>query len=238
MEKIKKETDNASYKNWLDEIPERKALKERILAIREAGIQEVKIADPKSIIDRFFANNRILKPRHQRDIGRLLALVKSFALLNWLWREQDGSTITANQDDIESAFAIWDKISVSQELNLPPYIYKLYQEVILPLWEARTPKLGEDDKEGLSRQEILQKHYGVYGRMLDNTQLRQQILPMLETAGLITQEQHPTDKRKWLVYPTLPLTISQDQNNDETRGGVNETVKEMTAEEIADKIPF
>lgn len=234
LEKIRKETDNASYKNWLEELPERKALKERILAIKEAGIQEIRIADPKPIIDRFLAQNKVLKPRHQRDIGRLLALVKSFALLNLWWRDLNGTTITANQHDVEAAFEVWDKISLSQELNLPPYIYKLYQEVILPLWEERKPNLGEDAKEGLSRQEILQKHFGVYGRMLDNTQLRQQILPMLETAGLITQEQHPTDKRKWLVYPTLETTISQPQNYDETRGGV----KELTTEEIADRIPF
>ena len=64
-------------------------------------------------------------------------------------------------------------------------------------------------KIGLSRQDILQKHYKVYGRHLADWQLRQQIIPMLETAGLITQEPDPNDKRKMLVYPTTQLTISQ-----------------------------
>ena len=45
------------------------------------------------------------------------------------------------------------------------------------------------------------QHFEVYGRMLDTNQLRQQILPMLETAGLIVQEADPSDKRKMLIYP-------------------------------------
>jgi hypothetical protein len=183
------------------------------------------------------AQNKVLKPRHQRDIGRLLALVKSFALLNLWWRNKEGSTLTANEQDIEAAFEIWDKISISQELNLPPYIYKIYQEVILMAWDERLKEFDNDAKDhGLSRQDILLKHHAVYGRMLDNNQLRQQILPMLETAGLITQEQHPEDKRKWLVYPTLPTTISNDQNNSETEGGVNEPKQYLSLEEIGNLI--
>ncbi len=52
--------------------------------------------------------------------------------------------------------------------------------------------------------------------MLDNAQLRQQILPMLETAGLITQEQDISDKRKMLVFPTT----HEDIGNSGSEGGV------------------
>jgi hypothetical protein len=47
-----------------------------------------------------------------------------------------------------------------------------------------------------------------------------QILPMLESAGLISQEKDPNDARKYLVYPTLPLTTSE--NNSEQDSGVSE----------------
>jgi len=151
----------------------------------------------------------MLKPRHQRDVKRLICIVKIFALLNLWWRERSESTITANEEDIDAAFKIWDEISVSQELNLPPYIYNLFQEVILRAWhdknENRSAEFAEAiPTQGLSRQEILQKHYEVYGRMLDTIQLRQQILPMLETAGLITQEPDQKDMRRMLVYPVMP----------------------------------
>jgi hypothetical protein len=81
-----------------------------------------------------------------------------------------------------------------------------------------------NQKEGIGRQEIIQKHYEVYGRMLDNEQLRQQILPMLETSGLIYQEPHATDKRKVLVYPIVPTFISpetaKEVNNNGEQGGL------------------
>jgi len=226
LESIKKEADTDSYKSWLEENPERKLLKERIRAIKLEGIREIKIASYQKVVERFLSKNKILKPRHQRDIKRLVSIIKSFALINLWWRERNGSTITANEDDIEQAFKIWDAISVSQELNLPPYIYNLYQEVILKAWNDKNGNGNEGFRGvtgalGLSRQELLQKHFEVYGRMLDTNQLRQQILPMLETAGLIVQEADPSDKRKMLIYPTALSTISPDQKNSENGGGVS-----------------
>ena len=224
LESIKKEADAESYKDWLDENPERKLLKERIRAIKLEGIREIRIASYQKVVERFFSEHKVLKPRHQRDIKRLSSLIKSFALINLWWREKSGTTITANEDDIEQAFKIWDAISVSQELNLPPYIYNLYQEVILKAWNDKNSNRNEGFEEitgklGLSRQELLQKHFEVYGRMLDTNQLRQQILPMLETAGLIVQEADPSDKRKMLIYPTALSTKSPDQKNSESGGG-------------------
>jgi len=224
-ESIRKEADNENYRDWLEENPKRKLLKERIRAIKLENIREIKIAGYKKIEERFLSENKMLKPRHQRDIKRLVSIIKSFALINLWWREKNDTTITADEDDIEQAFKIWDAISISQELNLPPYIYNLYQEVILKAWNDKNGNGSEGFVEamllGLSRQELLQKHFEVYGRMLDTNQLRQQILPMLEIAGLIVQEADQNDKRKILIYPTIPLTISEEQNNSELRGGVN-----------------
>lgn len=219
LESIRKEADNDSYKSWLDENPERKLLKERIRAIKLENIKEIKLPNHEKIVERFFANNKLLKPRHQRDIKRLTSLIKSSALINLWWRDKTGTTITANDQDIEQAFKIWESISVSQELNLPPYIYKIYQEIILKAWNEKN---GDTGLLGLSRQEILQKHFDVYGRMMDTNQLRQQILPMLETAGLIVQEADEKDRRKLLIYPTSLHIILPNQNNSETKSGVIE----------------
>jgi hypothetical protein len=224
---IRKEADSDGFKSWLNEDPDRALLKERIRAIKLEGITEINISDSERIEEKFLGDSKTLKPRHQRDIKRLLALVKAFALLNVWWRERNGSVITANSDDIEAAFALWDKISTSQELNLPPYIYNLYTEIILAAWNEKNDYAGELASEfngtvGITRQEVLAKHYAVYGRMLDNNQLRQQILPMLETAGLIFQEQDLNDKRKMLIYPspTQQISIKPVGGNSETEGGV------------------
>ncbi len=215
-ETIKKEADNDKYRAWLEENPERQLLKTRILAIRQAGIEEVRISPliETKIRERFFEKNKILKPRHQRDIKRLISLIKSFALFNLWWRERDGNVISASETDFEDAFGLWDAISVSQELNLPPYIFNLYNDVILPLWGDK------GSSGGIPRQEIMQKHYDVYGRILSNIQLRQQILPMLETAGLIVQETDPSDKRKMLIFPAAQLNKPVEPNNSGGEGGV------------------
>lgn len=245
---IKKEADNDSFSDWLNADPDRKLLKERIAAIKQAGIKEIKIAlELQSLIqDKFLGNNKILKPRHQRDIKRLMALIKLFAVLNFWWRNQHGSTIAATKEDITGAFKVWDSISESQELNLPPYIYNLYKEAIMPAYleknsdtDSGAPSnqlmLGEKPKaKGLTRQDIAQQHHKVYGRYIPEWQLRQQIVPMLELAGLIYQEPDPTDRRKVLIYPTTELTISAENKNRELDGGVTAEpeVEEMEWDEL------
>jgi hypothetical protein len=205
-EKIKKEADNTAYKKMLDSNPERKLLKDRILAIKQENIKEIKIGAPEKIKERFFGKAKMLKPRHPRDIGRLISIIKSSALLNLWFRERSGSTIIANEEDIDEAFKIWDTISESQELNLPPFIFNLYKEVILPIWEEKVhaQNLGT---VGITRQEIVQKNYRTNGRLMPDWQLRLHIIPMLENAGLIKQEADPNDKRKILIYPIATFNV-------------------------------
>lgn len=236
LETIKRSANKELYDAYLEANPERTALKQRILAIKEAGIEDIIITDSKKIEERFFAHNKMLKPRHQRDIKRLLSIVKVLALLNFWWREREGDLIKANDEDIEAAFRLWDEISVSQELNLPPYIYKLYHEVILASWQEKVQNSVScgvllENIKGLSRKDILTKHYAVYGRMLDATQLRQQILPMLETAGLITQEDDLNDKRQRLVRPNS-LIPDTGEINSESRGGGSNQIDETDYKDI------
>jgi hypothetical protein len=210
-EKIKKEADSKSYKDNTESDPDRKLLKERILAIKEANIQEIKISNPELVQSEFFKDIKQPKPRHQRDIARVISLIKVLALLNMWFREKDGDAIIANNDDINEAFKIWQSISESQELNLPPYVLNLYKDVILEAYSGV--------KRGLSRQEIMKKHFEVYGRFLPDWQLRQWIIPMLETSGLITQEADGLDKRKMLIYPASEINSELDSGVEEIFGG-------------------
>jgi len=201
QEKIKKDSDNEAYKKDLNANPERILLKERIEAIRDEMIDEIRIENPEIIEQEFFSKRTKLKPRHQRDIGRLMGLTKIFALLNVWFRERDESTIIATQEDFEEALDLWNKISESQEYNLPPYVYELYKDVIIPAYEDKNSPEVDEIKTGVTRKDILKKHYDVYGRMLQDWQMRQQIIPMLETAGLISQDVDPDDKRQILITP-------------------------------------
>ena len=224
---IRKESDNESYVQWLENDPARKLFKLRILAIKQENISDIKIAHQEQIIERFLKQSKKLQPKHQRDIKRLLSIIKAFALLNLWWRNRVGNTLEANDSDIEQAFNLWEKTSVSQEFNLPPFVYDLFLDVILPFYMSKNPNidfnnisaLEERLKVGVTRGEIINQHYKVYGRTLDVHQLRQQIIPILETSGLIYQEPDALDRRKMLVFPTFIQDTTE--NNSEDGGGVN-----------------
>ncbi|MEX1111913.1 MAG: hypothetical protein WEC84_00465, partial [Candidatus Andersenbacteria bacterium] len=160
----------------------------------------------------------------QRDIGRLMGLTKTFALLNCWFRERKGKTLYATMDDAVEAISVWDKIAESQEHNLPPYVYEVYKDVILPAWQEKNEeKPPHEPWVGLSQQEVMKKHFKSRGMLLPEWQLRQQVLTMLETAGLITKEQDEKDKRRTLICPTVPPTKPDgSENNSESEGGVAE----------------
>lgn len=223
-EKIRKESNTSSYMGLIETDPKRVELMERILAIKKRAIHEIRIGESKRIGELFFKRVKALKPRHQRDIGRILNLVKVFALLNLWHRKEIEGIIYANENDVKEAFKLWDTISKSQELNLPPYVYNLYEDVIVKAYKDKNGDFDAIGKLGITRQEILSKHFEVYGRFLPDWQLRQQILPILEMSGLISQEADPNDKRKILIYPTTLLTISDKENNSELDGGLTRVI--------------
>jgi len=191
FERIRKEADFQTYVTALESNLQRQALKERIKAIKEAHVDDIKIRSPEKIKTAFLGKRKILKPRHARDISRVLSMVKSLALLNLWHRDIEGTTLIANDEDIEQALHLWDSVSYSQELNLSPYVYQFYLDVFVPL--------SENHKGGITRQSIIKRHFELYERPLADWQLRREILPLLEMAGLIIQVQDATDKRKTLI---------------------------------------
>lgn len=225
---IRKEADGSAYNAWIEQDPGRMLLKERIRAIKAENIDDINIRPELvgRIEDVFMSGTKMLKPRHQRDAKKLMSLVKAHTLLNVWHRERNGAVIFANEEDIEAAVHLWEVISVSQELNLPPYLYEFYVDVIRALWKERKESLeGDfDGRIGLTRNEILGKHRDVTGRLLDPETLRLKMLPMLETSGLITQEVDPTkDGRQRYVYLVSPEDILGAES-------VNNSVEEKEVE--------
>jgi hypothetical protein len=234
LESLRRSSDHDAYWDYTELNVPRSQLKGRIQAIKDSEIADIRITseDQGYIRDRFLSSVTMLKPRHQRDIKRLVSISKIFALLNLGQRKNEGFNIVAERSDIDEAFAIWERISVSQELNIPPYVYRLYEDVILAAFKEKNNGRNQDFVDmtgllGVTRQEILNRHYKVYGRMMDMISLRQQILPMLSQAGLITEEQDPNDKRNKLVYPSVT-------NNSELSSGVDN--KSVGNQEVIDNI--
>ena len=233
-ERIKKETNKWAYREALKDDPERRLLMERVAAIEKEKIEDVRIPYPEKIEDVFLGPRAILKPRHQRDVGRLISLTKMFALLNFPFREREDNTLVAIEEDLTAAVKIWEKISESQEHNVSPYVYQVFKDVIIPahkdaIEESKKNALveGEEHNPGVTMKGLTQKYFSVYGRVLPMYQLRQDILPALETAGLIQLEQDPSDRRKKLIYPTTSLTNSFEESNSKPECGVKAVTSTM-----------
>lgn len=131
--KVEKESDSSAYIETLNANPKRKELMERIMAIKQSGINDVNIAEHKGLIVKLFWQTRKTpKPRHTRDIGRVVSLIKLITLLNFPFRNRFSNTIESTEEDIREAYKLWDALSEPQEYNLPPYIYNLYWNVLVP----------------------------------------------------------------------------------------------------------
>ncbi|MBW4061173.1 hypothetical protein HJC99_01205 [Candidatus Saccharibacteria bacterium] len=197
------------FDNQLEANPKRRALIERILAIRQAHVDNIILINPEAIEQRFLKTFPKLKARHQRDIAHIQQLIKAIALLNvWFRRQQDG-TIVANQNDVDQAFVLWESLAESQDLNVPPALIDFYKDFVLFIYlnKANDPDISEHiktDKIGVTRKEVADQHYRKNRSMLNDERLRKEILPQLRGSGLI-EERKPdiegSDKRSPHIFP-------------------------------------
>lgn len=215
-----KNCDRQTFTEKVASNPQRNLLRQRIRAIRQAKIDDVLIPDFSEIVAVFINSHTNLKPRHQRDVKRLISLVKMFALLNFPFRKYEGKTLIAEQQDIDDAIAIWKSLAEAQEYNLPPYVFDFFKDVISPTYEKKEKETHSvaslEMQIGLTHQEIVRAHQSVYHRPIALWKLRQEILPMLDAAGLIEQQPDPNDMRRTLVHPTISLSVSEEEETIES----------------------
>lgn len=199
--------DEVEFDEQLEAQPERIALRSRIIAIREEKVIDIKIPSPEEIEERFKKMFGKLKPRHMRDIGHLIKLIKAVTLLNVWQRRDDQGNITANDEDIDNAFKLWSTVIESQDMNVPPVVMSFYKAYILPAFYKKEENSEysmdmQDGRIGLSNRELTSYYLDVEERALNDENLRKQILPQLENSGMIAIEQPSWgDKRSKHIFP-------------------------------------
>jgi len=126
--KIRKESNRKAYNSELTENLQRKKLKRQVLEIRKAKIKYIIISEKliNSITEQFFKSHEKLLPRNQRDIGRLLSMIKAHALLNFKCRNRDEDCIFVDQKDVGVGFRLYKTFNEANELGLSPEIYRIY----------------------------------------------------------------------------------------------------------------
>lgn len=187
FEKIKKEADKQRYCDELDRNPDRANLKVLIKEIKMLHITEVIIENQEEVKKKFLDSNRFLKSRHMRDVNKIISLIKASAILDYKHRKREGTVLWANDHDIEQGFALWERIRPSQELNLPPYVYKIYEDIVVPLCKG-----GID----IDKEDMQTEYYKKYNTPLPDWKIRQDILPALQASSLIIIKPDPEDKRR------------------------------------------
>ncbi len=230
---VNKNSDRRLFANKLLGNEKREELKKRILAIKQANIFDVKILDQKKVEDKFLKEKNGVKPRAQRDVVKVIGLIKGLSLLNLWLRERDGNCIIASDNDIETAFELWNKISVGQDYGLSAYTYNIYKKIILPLWEEKKNKEGPEKE--ITRMDVIKKHVKIFGTQISPSTLRQQILPQLEASSLIMQEytfSHPREKVIFLVESEISIDVeSLTATQWEEVSGKNTSVENVAVEQ-------
>jgi hypothetical protein len=204
---IIKASDSKKFNDDLNSDPNRILLKNRILGIKQENISDVKIPDTDYLEKLYLKEGASVRPRQQRDIKKVISIIKGFALLNVWFIESSGDYILATKKDIDDGFNLWNKISYGQDFGLAPYLFEIYSKIIMVLWnepgDDNLSRLlgGEGKRHSITRVEILKKHFEIYKTPLGMQKLRQQILPQLEQVGLIVQERSTEDNREMVVIP-------------------------------------
>jgi hypothetical protein len=204
---------DSDFLNSLDKDSEIQLLKKRIEDIKAAGVDDIYIPNVEAVEKRFLAMVGKAKPRHSRDIDHLLKLVKAIALLN-LWHRRTGDKVIANQSDVDQAFELWEAISDSQDLNIPPMLLDLYKNAIVPAFKKKMAKpeyrvAMKNGAVGIDRDELFLAYEQHSGQILNWEYYRHQMQPQLIASGLISvRKPEIGDRRSLHVFPMhLPKTI-------------------------------
>ncbi len=211
--KIEKESNRKAFYDFMESDPERTWLRSRVKSIKNADIENIIIPEDlrTKIAERFFQKHNNLIPRHQRDITRLLSMIKAHALLNVYQRERPiEHSILANKIDIEEGFRLYEEFSVANELGLPPEVYNIFEKL--------KPQIPEN---GVTKRQFATKYYQVFNRTIGKKRLNQ-ILDLLLTVGLLNEEQDPEDRRQKRYTVTCQKIFSSETLNNDKNSPEND----------------
>ncbi len=196
-----------AYKAKLALSPTRQSLMRRVRYIKSLNINSVIIKNSDEVFERFKKQlpNKTMQPRHQRDIVHVYSLIKASAMLNAKNRIDENGDVIVKQQDIDAGFKLWELISKTQVLGVPPAVYDFYDKFILPTYRKIMSNglrnINGVLTDGVTIQEILSYYYEQTGSNYNNETFRKQIVPPLRIANLIQIERRGVAN---YIRPTLP----------------------------------
>lgn len=188
--KIERESDREGFYKRMMEDPQRKFLATRVWSIKRAEIKYIKIPEElrERIYRKFLEDHPFLIARHQRDVGRLLAIIKGHALLNYMHREKTADSIVVNLEDVEAGFRLYYSVSEANELGLSPEIYNVFQRIKSAITE-----------NGITINDFQKLYYSEFHKPLGSKRSKE-ILDILSATGLLIEKADPNDRRLKRFY--------------------------------------
>ncbi len=193
--------DENAFNEWLKSQQKRKQLVARIQAIRDEKVKYIKLPDNDELKTQFVQGLGQYMERHTRDFTHIQQLTKAIALLNIWHRGQPDGSYMATSGDIATAISLWQQISASQMLGVPPTVLRFYEDYVLALLnELRQTK---PNTNGFSPSELSKYYIKQAGKLLNQDLLRKEYIPQLDGSGLIDFDAPPYgyDKRSKWIYP-------------------------------------
>jgi hypothetical protein len=202
--RIAVESDRKKFRYQLETNSDRALLRNHVKAIKDKKFKQIIISEDlqERIRNEFLFNREFLVPRHQRDVVRLMTLIKAHALFNFKDRKlsaQDDRIIIANETDVKNGIELYRGISRSNELGLTQDVFRIYNKLIIHLLV-----------DGFTKIDFQNYYFKLYHCHI-GIKRTNQILNELESAGLIIETKSYEDLRvkKYVAPRGGPLRTEQ-----------------------------
>ena len=200
--------NKTAFNKMLDENMERQLLIDRVYYIKELEVKEILIPNEFKVAERFKGMFKRLQPRSQRDIQHLNSLIKAVTLLNAPFRMSEDGVLVAKQSDVDQAFELWIPLNRSQRYGVSPQALDFYEQIILPAFKEL--------KTSLTMKDLHNYNLKMTGAPLNQNFCRNQYIPVLESAGLISYEKNPDNGREMLITPLILEIESTDESSNKS----------------------
>jgi 5S rRNA maturation endonuclease (ribonuclease M5) len=172
-----------------------KQLRDRLLAIKYQDIKEIRFSDIQKA-DIFRKISEIKKyfiPRDMRDASKIMSLISCLAVLNFFNRKIRDGVLYIKSSDINQAFDIWQRFSIGQSYDLPPYLLEVFEKIYVSLYKEKGIDFEEDVY--LEKSEISKRFAEVFKRALRQNEFKDTI-QTFESIDFIEIGNHALDGRK------------------------------------------
>lgn len=199
---IDRSKNKSAYDAKIERNERRQSLKERILYIKSLGIETINIDDSEYLRRRFMEERgKAIQPKAQRDISHFISLVKAMALINAPFRLKDGKIIAINKD-VDEAMKLWKPLSKNTMFGVSPQVLNFHTSILIPAFRAKNNN-AVTEKEGATYKEIAAEYYDQTGCYPNMDTIKDQYIPALETASLISRSKLKRDRRADCFTPLV-----------------------------------